>query len=185
MVAGLWLMVLPALFSGVFNVLVPLRLDHLGAAGVTIGALFLSFAVLEGVISPVTGRISDRRGRLLPMRVGLAGTAAGAALLPLPGGVVPLAIIAAATVAFLGAFWAPAMAMMSEAADSAGLDQGYAFALTNLGWAGGQVAGGAAGGGLAQATADAVPYAVVCALCLLTLAGLARRRSALVPSGVP
>src|SRR5215207_5576381 len=39
--AGFWLVGLPALFAGLFNVLVPLRLDELGASGVLVGAVFL------------------------------------------------------------------------------------------------------------------------------------------------
>jgi MFS family permease len=74
-------------------------------------------------------------------------------------------------------FWAPAMALLSDAAEVAGLDQGLAFALVNLAWAIGQVGGSGAGGALAKATADGVPFAVVAALCLATLAVLARRRA--------
>jgi hypothetical protein len=39
----------------------------------------------------------------------------------------------------------------------------------NLAWAGGQVVGGAAGGGLADLTADAVPYAILAVVCAATL----------------
>ena len=74
----------PALFSGAIDVLVPLRLDELGASGLTIGAAFLAAASIEGVLSPVLGRFSDRRGRLLPLRFGLVGAAVMAVLLPLP-----------------------------------------------------------------------------------------------------
>ena len=35
---GFWVFTLPALFSGVIEVLVPLQLDDLGASGTTIGA---------------------------------------------------------------------------------------------------------------------------------------------------
>jgi hypothetical protein len=37
------------------------------------------------------------------------------------------------------------------------------------------VLGGAAGGGLADATADAVPYALLAGLCALTLAAVGAR----------
>jgi MFS family permease len=171
---GLWLMTLPALFSGTYAVLVPLRLDDLGATGVAIGAIFLGLAVIEATLSPIVGRLSDRRGRLVPMRLGLAGTVLGAILLPLPDAIGPLVAAAVVTVAALAAFWAPAMAMTSDAADAVGLDQGYAFAFTNLGWAGGQVIGGGGGSALAQATTDAVPYALLGALCLATLTAISR-----------
>ncbi len=58
--------------------------------------------------------------------------------------------------AALGAFWAPAMAMLSDAAEARSLDQGLAAALLNLAWAGGQIAGSGAGGALAKAAGDGV-----------------------------
>ena len=82
--AGFWLFTLPALFAGVIEVLVPLRFDDLGVAGATIGAVFLVSAAVEAVISPLAGRVSDRVGRLGPIRVGLVAAAGVAILLPLP-----------------------------------------------------------------------------------------------------
>ena len=153
-------------------VLAPLRLDELGASGLAVGAVFLVAALFEGSLSAVTGRISDRRGRLVPIRVGLAGAALLAVLLPLPGEPVILAVAVVGAVAALAAFWAPAFALLSDAGETVGLDQGYAFALTNLAWAGGQVGGGAAGGWVAERAGDAVPYGALAVLCSVTLAAL-------------
>ncbi len=173
--AGFWLVALPALFSGTLAVLAPLRLDHLGASGIAVGAIFLVAAAVEASLSPVLGRASDRHGRIAPIRIGLVGAAVSAALLPLPDVVGLLALLVVLAVAAMGTFWAPAMALLSDAAEGASVDQGFAFALTNLAWAGGQVAGGAAGGALAEATSDAVPYAILTLLCALTLGAVAVR----------
>ena len=83
-IAGFWLFTLPALFAGVIEVLVPLRFDDLGVSGAAIGAVFLVSAAVEAVISPLAGRVSDRVGRLGPIRVGLVAAAGVAILLPLP-----------------------------------------------------------------------------------------------------
>jgi MFS family permease len=170
--AGFWLFTLPALFAGVMEVLVPLRLDDLGASGAAIGAIFLLTAALEAVLSPLAGRISDRRGRLAPIRAGLAGAAVMAVLLPLPDGVVPLAVTMLFAFGALGAFWAPAMAMLSDASEHAGLDQALAFSISNLAWAAGHLLGSGAGGALADATTDAVPYGLLGLACAVTLAGV-------------
>jgi MFS family permease len=61
------------------------------------------------------------------------------------------------------------MALISDTSERAGLAHGLAFALSNLAWGGGIVVGSAAGGALAEATADAVPYGILAALCVLTL----------------
>ena len=177
---GFWLFTIPALFAGVVEVLVPLRMDDLGAAGTAIGAVFLVAAAVEAVISPVAGRFSDRAGRLPPIRIGLVGAAVTAVLLPLPGTVVLLGVAVVAAIASLAIFWAPAMAMLSDAAEQAGLDQALAFSISNLAWAAGHVVGAGAGGAVAEATADAVPYAGLAAPAPLTLVALStsrRRRS--------
>jgi MFS family permease len=170
--AGFWLFSLPAVFAGVLEVLVPLRLDELGASGAAIGAAFLVAAAVEAAVSPLAGRLSDRRGRLAPIRAGLAGSVVMAVVLPLPGAALLVAFALVAVVAALGAFWAPAMAMLSDSSERAGLDQALAFSIANLAWAVGHVLGGGAGGALADATADAVPYALLGAACAATLAGV-------------
>jgi MFS family permease len=172
---GFWLVALPSVFAGVFDVLVPLRLDELGASGVMIGAVFLVAAAVEAVAARAIGALSDRRGRMLPIRIGLAAAIAVSLLLPLPGVVALVAAALVAAVLATGFMWAPAMALLSDSAEAAGLDQGFAFALVNLAWAGGQVLGGSGGGAIAEGTSDALPYALVAALFALTLALLALR----------
>ena len=168
--AGLWLFSLPAVFAGVLEVLVPLHLDDLGASGVAIGAIFLVAAAFEALISPLAGRLSDTHGRLAPIRIGLAGAVVMAILLPLPQSAVLVAATLVAVVAALGGFWAPGMALLSDASDKAGLDQALAFALANLAWALGHVVGGGGGAALADTTSDALVYALLGIACAMTLA---------------
>ncbi len=178
-----WLFTLPAIFAGAIEVLGPLRLDELGASGALIGLIFLLIAGVEAVLSPLSGRLSDRLGRLAPIRVGLAGAVVMAALIPLPETIVLTAFALLATIAALGAFWAPAMALLSDASEAAGLDQALAFGLTNLAWAAGHMAGSAGGAALADATTDALPYALLGVACAVTLGALLRLpRRAAAPS---
>ena len=166
---GMWLVTLPALASGMINVLAPLRLSALGASAAGIGATFLIAAGAEAVISPAVGHLSDRRGRMFPLRIGLAAAAfvllwfTISATVLVVAGVVVLAAVA------LGSFWAPAMAMLSDAAEARGIGLGYAMALINLAWATGQVVGAGGGGALAKATGDGVPFAISAVLCAATL----------------
>lgn len=163
------LFALPAAFAGAINVLVPLRLDELGAGAVLIGGVFLAAAVVEGLITPLVGRLSDRRGRAAPLAAGLAASAALGVVLPLLTALAPLIAATVAIVAALAMFWAPASALLSEEAEAVGLDQGLAGALMNLAWAGGQVLGGSLGGALADAAGDGAAYGVLVAACLLGL----------------
>ena len=75
----------------------------------------------------------------------------------------------AAAIAF-GSFYAPGLTMLSHEAEHAGLAQGLTFGVMNTAWAIGNAIGPAAGGGLAQATSDAVPYLVGAGICAATLA---------------
>jgi MFS family permease len=176
---GFWVFTLPALFSGVIEVLVPLHLDELDVGGAGIGLVFLLAAAVEAVVSPIAGRVSDRSGRLTPIRAGLLGAAVMAIVLPLPDTAVLVGLLVMLTFVALASFWAPGMALLSDSAEDAGLDQALAFAISNLAWALGHLFGAGVGGAVADATSDAVPYAVLAVACAVTLAALtvSRRRS--------
>jgi MFS family permease len=168
-IAGMWLVALPAVVSGTINVLGPLRLHHLGASVAWIGATFLASAAVEALVSPAIGRLSDRRGRLLPLRAGLLCVTVVLACFTLPASAAGLAVVIVATQTALGAFWAPAMAMLADAAEHRALDLGLAAALMNLAWASGQIVGAGAGGAVAKAAGDGLPVMIAVALCAVTL----------------
>jgi MFS family permease len=172
---AIWLVALPAAISGVLNVLGPLRLHRFGLGAVAIGATFLASASLEAAVSPVVGWLSDRHGRIVPLRIGLTGVVALLACFTLPSSGLVLAVVIVATAVGLGWFWAPAMALLADVAAAGGLQQGLAAAVMNLAWATGQIAGSGAGGAAAKAAGDAIPTAaaaILCAVSLLLLGGL-------------
>lgn len=173
--SAMWLVALPALASGALSVLAPLRLHRLGADATAIGGTFLTAAAIEALLTPAVGALSDRRGRLLPLRAGLAGAAVAVACFTVPGSWVLLAVVVVAIAALLAAFWAPAMAMLSETSEAAGLEHGLGAALMNLAWASGQTAGAVAGGAMAKAAGDALPMGAVAGVALLTLLVLGLR----------
>lgn len=170
-----WMVLMSALAFGCVEVLVPLELDRLGAGGLAIGAAFLAAAAAEGVAQPLVGRATDRHGRIGPIRVGLAGMLASLLLMALPQ-VAWLLIVATVVVCVMsGVVNTPAMTLLSDGVEGLGLDQGVGFAIVYFVWAGGQVAGSAAGGLLAAQTTDATVYAGLAAVCGLTLASIALR----------
>ena len=174
---GVWFVTLPALFFGTLGVLAPLRLEDLGWGAVAIGTLWLTTAALEATANPVVGRISDRVGRLAPMRVSVLAAGIVAAFLPWPNQAVALAALVVISGVAFGSFWTPAMSLLTDEAERRGLDYAYAFALINLAWAPGQALGASGGGALAQVTSDAVPYLLLAGSCLLTFGVLWRSRS--------
>jgi len=155
-------------------VLAPLRLSDLGVTALGIGAVFLAATVCEACLSPVMGRLADRRGKRYPITIGLLASAAMAAALPWPSTALVFAACTVLAASAFGIFWAPALSHLSDTADHIGLEVAWVFALSNLAWAPGQALGAAAGGLVARATSDAVPYAILCGCCLATLAVIRR-----------
>jgi MFS family permease len=166
---GLWLNTLPAWLFGTLVVLVPLQLDEGGFTPFAIGAVFLVAGLLETVVNPFLGRFSDRRGRMLPIRIALAASVVVAvAFAGLRGSyaISALAILAAVT---FGAFYTPGMALVSDRAELAGLSQAIGFGIMNTAWAFGNMSGPALAGTIADAAGDGVPYLLAATLCLVTL----------------
>jgi MFS family permease len=172
--AGMWLTALPGVLFSTVSVLGALRLDDLGATTFAIASVFLMAAALEAFVGPIVGRVSDRRGRLIPSLLAVAGGGTMMLLLPWPGTAWLLAGAIVVAAPLIGALYAPAMAMLSDGAEAFGIAQGFAFALVNVAWATGQTAGAAGSARLADLTGDEVPYLVLAGVCVATLAVLAR-----------
>jgi MFS family permease len=189
--AGAWLTLLPGLLFSTLGVLAPLKLDALGFGAIAIGAVYLIATGLEATIAPIVGRVSDRVGRLAPLRAALLASAIVVAIIPWLDHAWLLAVFVVLAALSFGSFWAPAMALLSESAEARGLEHGYTFALVSLAWAPGAAGGAAIGGAVADATSDAVPFLALGLACLATLALLRRlqptemRNGRLAPAASP
>ncbi len=173
---GMVLILVPGLLFGAIEVLVPLKLGELGAGAGAIAAVFLLAAGLEAVVAPVAGRISDRRGRLVPSAVGLAASVVAAIVISLPDSALLLGVVVVVAAPWIGMLWSPAMAMLSDGAEASGVDQGLAFGIMNLGWGLGHTAGAIAIPAVADATSDDLAYGVLATLTAATLVLLLLRR---------
>jgi MFS family permease len=187
-VGGLWLMTLPALLFGLLAVLASLDLSRLGWGAAAIGTVFFATAAVETVVAPLVGRLVDRRGALLPVRIGL--TAGIAVALGLAWAGDPFLIAGLALVASVswGTLFTPGMALLSAGAENVGLPQALAFGLMNAAWATGAMVGPSVGGVLGGAFGDPVAYGLGALACAATLAVVTRMatigtRMARVPTG--
>lgn len=176
---ALWLIVMPAALFGVITVLVPLELGAAGWSAAAIAAAFIAAAAIETVVAPLWGRFSDRRGRLLPLRIALGGGIAATAALALAGRPGVIVALLVATAVTFGAFWAPAMALLADGAERMGLAQGLAFGLLNASWGAGNSVGPPLGGALADIGGDMLPYGLMAFACALTLVVVSRGRKLL------
>jgi predicted MFS family arabinose efflux permease len=174
---GFWLILLEAGSIGAISTLIPLRLSELGGSSALIGATFLITALMGRVISTPLGRLVDRRGAKPVLLAGmcLAAVLAGALVLPHSPW-----LLALACVALLGGplsvVMIPAMAMITDATDRAGVPLAIATLMLNLAWAFGELAGAPTGAGLSQIGGDALPFLGLAGLLLATLWPITRTR---------
>lgn len=181
---GMLFSLLPGLGVGVVDVLLPLRLDVLGASALAISVVFFFAAIASGSTGPVFGRINDRRGTMPVARFALIGGALGLVALQLPDTAWLLGVAGVIALGLNAILWVPGIALLAGGAERLSLDQGYAFAFFNLAWSSGMAIGSTAGGALAEATADEVPYLLVAgAFAVTAIAVLARHRGAREPAG--
>lgn len=173
--AGLGLLALASLLTGVLSVLAPLHLSHDGWGPTAIGAVWLLAAALEAVESPLIGRVSDRRGTRTPVLYSLAAGGMVSLVLMLAPAAVPYAILIVAASVVYGALFTPAFALIAEGADRSGLAQGMAFGMMNAAWALGAMAGPAGAGALDGATGETFPFLLAATACLASVALLLRR----------
>jgi MFS family permease len=169
-VSGFWLVSLSAFLLGIISVVAPIVLDDLGWGAVGISAAFLVSAAIEAALNPLLGRWSDRYGRLAPVRAGLFGCIAVSLIIPWVEVRWPAFVLVVAAGVVYGFFWVPGTALLSDGAETAGLDQSFGFALLNVAWAPANVVGAVLGGALADAVGDPGPYLLAAALSLVTLA---------------
>jgi MFS family permease len=166
---GLWLNTLPAMLFGTLIVLASLALDDAGWSTFAIASVFFVTGLVEVVVNPVLGRVTDRVGRLLPIRLALGASIVVAVALAASSEPVVIAVLVGAAAISFGSLYTPGMSLTSHRAESTGLAQGLAFGIMNTAWALGALLGPSIGGALAELRGDATPYLVGAVLCGLTL----------------
>ena len=161
---------IPSLMFGAVEVLAPLQIAGLGGGHTLIAAGFIAGAALEAVLAPIVGGYSDRAGRRRPYVVGLSICAV--AMVAVAMGAAMGVVLAGVMLTSLGGgiCFTPALTMLSEAAESSRLHQGFSAGLSNMAWAAGQVIGGLSGGGVASVAGNAAPGIAIAALLFGTAA---------------
>jgi MFS family permease len=174
----LGLILLAPLLFAVLGVLVPLSLGARGWDARGLGALYAGSAALEAVVHPLLGRWADRQGALAPISVGLVGSIVVLTGLAWAGSAWLVAALVVAAAITFGVTLVPGMAVLTRAAEAAGLGSILAIAIANFAWALGHAVGSPLCGWLADHVGDTVTYLAFTLLCVGVLATLRGRRLA-------
>jgi len=162
--SGVLMLAGPSVAFGIAVVIGPLHMDDLGASPFLIAAAFASGSVVEAVVGPVIGRLSDRIGRTLPYLIGVGALIVGVIGLGAFDRL-PLLFAVVMVMAFgAGMAFTPASTLVTDTAQAAGVNQGYASGAANIAWGGGQVLGAVGGGALAGAAGYLLPCLVTAAI---------------------
>lgn len=159
----------PSLMFGAIDVLLPLRVDALGGGHALIAVGFIGGAAIESVLAPLAGRMSDRVGRRAPYVLGMAICALSMVFYAFADSLATVILALLLTSLGSGFCFAPAMTLISDAADASGLHQGYAVAVSNMAWAAAQVLGGVVGAAVAGVTGDGAPAVAIAVILVLTI----------------
>jgi MFS family permease len=157
----------PSLAFGFLVVVAPLRMDELGAGPWLVAGAFALGSAVEAVAGPWIGRVSDRIGRTGPYLIGIAVMSVAITGIGVFN-VLPVLAAAVVLCAFgAGLAFTPASTLVTDAATSSGLNQGYASGASNVAWGGGQMVGAVGGGFLAGATGYLLPALLTVGIILL------------------
>ncbi|MEI7759887.1 MAG: MFS transporter [Thermoleophilia bacterium] len=174
LLVAVWLTVVPSLFFGVADLLVPLALDEAAWGAIAIAATFIVAALAEVALAPAIGAFSDRRGRLLPIRLGLLLVTAAALILALATSPYLIAVLVTGASVAVSVIYTPSTALISDRAERSQVPQGLAFGVMNSMWASGVMVGPLLGGAIAQALGDPAPYILSAAIALGTFLFISR-----------
>jgi DHA1 family solute carrier family 18 vesicular amine transporter 1/2 len=179
---GMWLAGIPVMLLGVLSVLGPLQLDALGGGAGHIAATFLLASLAGVVVQPLVGRWSDRRSRLLPIRLGVMASAAMLLAVAWASDLWVASALLALALVVSAAFWGPTMALLSEACERARIGQVLAVAVGQFAGTAGFILGSSGGGAVADVATRAWAYAAVAALLVLLFVALVGRQEAPAPA---
>jgi MFS family permease len=174
---GAWIIAISGLVFGVLDVLLPLKMGSLGASGAVIAVTFVGATALETLSSRPLGRLADRGHAESIALAGLLAAAGLSLVASLPDSVAGLLVVGVAAGPLVGTLWIPGLAWLAEGSECAGVEYAYAFGIQSFLWSGAQAVGSGAGGALANASSDFVPYLLAALIALGTAVAFTRSRS--------
>ncbi|MHB8243237.1 MAG: MFS transporter [Solirubrobacteraceae bacterium] len=159
--SAMWIALLPAMLLAAISVLAPLQQHRLGAGASEIAVTFGVAALVGILVRPLFGRWSDRRGPVLPIRLGLLMSAPVVLAVPWLESRLGAALFIVGALVLTGVLWAPLMVMLSDACTAAGVGQIMAVVSMDLTWPPGNALGSTGAAAIAQAAGQRWAYAAI------------------------
>ena len=158
---------------GAVAALAPLRLDDLGVGVTAIAVLFALTAAGEAIASPLTGHLSDRVGRITPIRACLLVAMPMLALQAVTDSAWVLGFTVFVAGGVIASLWPLGTALLADESGERQRSPAGVFAASVVAWSGGLACGSLAGAALAQEAGDGAAYGILIAACALSLLSLA------------
>jgi MFS family permease len=154
---------------GAVSTIGPLRLADLGAGVVLIAAAFVLSAVGEVLVSPTAGHVSDRVGRIVPIRVALFAEIPLLFILAFVD-LIPVIVLAVAlSGAVVAVLWPLGTALLSDRSTRLGRSTAEISAVSVIAWSAGLGGGSLFCGAVAGALGNGAGLAFLALPCLLGL----------------
>lgn len=154
---------------GAVSTIGPLRLSDLGAGVVLIAAAFVLSAIGEVLISPTAGHVSDRVGRIAPIRVALVAAVPLLFLVGFAGSIPLTALAVALSGTVVAVLWPLGTALLSDRSRRLGRSPAEVSAVSVIAWSVGLGGGSLLCGALAGAFGNGAGVALLAVPCLLGL----------------
>jgi MFS family permease len=154
---------------GAVSTIAPLRLADLGAGVVMIAVAFVLSALGEVLMAPTAGHLSDRVGRVLPIRLAFAAAVPLLFVVGFAGSIPVTTVAIALNGSVIAVLWPLGTAVLSDRAERLGRPPAEVFAFGVVAWSFGLGAGSLFCGALAGALGNGAGIAVLAAPCLLGL----------------
>ena len=167
---GNGLLLIVGVVNGTVASLVPFLVARRLGDAVMIGAILAATYLVSSFLNVVTGRLSDRLGRLPPTLASLVAAGVIIPFLPHIGSLLALAVATIAASALISGLWAPTAAMVSDGADPGASGQAVGVAILNAAWAAGVSVGAVAVSRLTESYGFTPPFVLVGGLCVVAAA---------------
>jgi MFS family permease len=154
---------------GAVSTIGPLRLSDLGAGVVLISAAFVLSAVGEVLISPTVGHVSDRVGRIAPIRIALFAAVPLLFLVGFADSIPLTALAVALTGSVVAVLWPLGTALLADRSRRLGRSAAEVSAVSIVAWSAGLGGGSLVCGALAGAFGNGIGLALLAVPCLLGL----------------